>query len=82
MKYNQVALGFYPSVARLLGYDPTPRPTCLVYRVDKLEVEKVQRHATKLVAHIMDDPYEYRLKALEFRRKCSDMIQMFYYFIF
>ena len=28
------------------------------YRVDKLEVEKVQRHATKLVMHTKDDPYE------------------------
>ena len=29
-KYNRVPLGFDPSVARLLGHDPTPRPTCLV----------------------------------------------------
>ena len=29
-KYNQVPLGFDPSVARLLGHDPTPRPTCPV----------------------------------------------------
>ena len=36
----------------------------LRYLVDKLEVEKVQRRATKLVAHIKDDPYESRLKAL------------------
>ena len=28
-KYNRVPLGFDPSVARLLGHDPTPRPTCL-----------------------------------------------------
>ena len=27
-KYNRVPLGFDPSVARLLGHDPTPRPTC------------------------------------------------------
>ena len=26
-KYNRVHLGFDPSVARLLGHDPTPRPT-------------------------------------------------------
>ena len=25
-KYNRVPLGFDPSVARLLGHDPTPRP--------------------------------------------------------
>ena len=31
-KYNRVPLGFDPSVARLLGYDPTPRPTCPVWR--------------------------------------------------
>ena len=30
-KYNRVPLGFDPSVARLLGHDPTPRPTCLVF---------------------------------------------------
>ena len=29
-KYNRVPLGFDPSVARLLGDDPTPRPTCPV----------------------------------------------------
>ena len=29
-KYNRVPLGFDPSVARLLGHDPTPRPTCPV----------------------------------------------------
>ena len=32
------------------------------YLVDKLEVEKVQRRATKLVAHIKDNPYESQLK--------------------
>ena len=28
MKYNRVHLGFDPSVAPLLGHNPTPRPTC------------------------------------------------------
>ena len=35
------------------------------YRVDKLEVEKVQRHSIKLVTHIKDDPYVSWLKALK-----------------
>ena len=30
MKNNRVTLGFDPLVARLLGHDPTPRPTCPV----------------------------------------------------
>ena len=30
-KYNRAPLGFDPSVARLLGHDPTPRPTCPVH---------------------------------------------------
>ena len=29
-KYNRVHLRFDPSVARLLGHDPIPRPTCPV----------------------------------------------------
>ena len=54
----------------------------LRYRVDKLEVGKVQRRSTKLVTHINDDPYESRLKALklpslEFKRGRGDMIQVF-----
>jgi len=52
------------------------------YRIDKLEVEKVQRRATKLVARLKDEPYETRLEALkipslEFRRRRGDMIQVF-----
>ena len=35
-KYNRVPLGFDPSVARLLGHDPTPR---LTYPVSKMEVK-------------------------------------------
>ena len=35
------------------------------YRIDKLEVEKVQRRATKLVARLKDEPYETRLEALK-----------------
>ena len=51
------------------------------YRVDKLEVENVQRCATKLVAHIKEDRYESRLKALklpslELRHKHGDMIHV------
>ena len=34
-KYNRVHLRFDSSVVRLLGHDPTPRPTCPVYRTRK-----------------------------------------------
>ena len=30
-KYNRVHFGSDPAVVRLLGHDPTPRPTCLVF---------------------------------------------------
>ena len=36
-KYNRVPLGFDPSVARLLGHDPTPRPICPVLFMIKRE---------------------------------------------
>ena len=38
-KYNRVPLGFDPSVARLLGHDPTPRPTCPVEYKRNLELK-------------------------------------------
>ena len=39
-KYNRVSLGFDPSVARLLGNDPTPRQTCpVVWVIERLLVE-------------------------------------------
>ena len=34
-KYNLVHSGFDPSVARLLGHDPTPRPPCPVNKLKK-----------------------------------------------
>ena len=53
-----------------------------IYRKDQLEVEKVQRRATKLIPSISDLPYENRLKILKmpslyFRRRRGDMIQTF-----
>ena len=52
------------------------------YRGDKLEVEKVQRRATKLIPSISHLPYEDRLKfvkllSLDFRRWRGDMIHVF-----
>ena len=52
------------------------------YRGDKLEVEKVQRRATKLIPSISHLPYEDRLKflklpSLDFRRRRGDMIHVF-----
>jgi len=52
------------------------------YRGDKLEVEKVQRRATKLIPSISHLPYEDRLKlvklpSLDFRRRRRDMIHVF-----
>ena len=38
-KYNRVHLGFDPSVARLLGHDTIPRPSCPGYT--KLQKKKV-----------------------------------------
>jgi len=52
------------------------------HRIDKLEIEKIQRRATKFVPHLKDLPYEERLQALglpslQFRRRRGDMIQVF-----
>ena len=41
------------------------------YRVNKLEVDKVQTRATKLVAHFKDGPYESRLKDLKLHSRRS-----------
>ena len=51
-------------------------------RKDIIEIEKVQRRATKLIPQIKDLPYPNRLKFLHldsllFRRKRQDMIQVF-----
>ena len=50
-KYNRVPLGFDPSVTRLLGHDPTPRPTCPV-------------EVLNLAASCLDDENEIPLKVI------------------
>ena len=52
------------------------------YRIDQMEIERVQRRATKLVPNLRHLPYEDRLKALKmpslfYRRRRGDMIQVF-----
>lgn len=52
------------------------------FRKDKIEVEKVQRRATKLVPGLRHVPYEDRLKtlkmpSLDFRRRRGDMIHVY-----
>ena len=52
------------------------------YRRDRLEIEKVQRRATKLICDIRNLPYQERLQALhlpslEYRRRRGDMIAVF-----
>ena len=51
------------------------------WRKDKLEIEKVQRRATKLIPTLKDLPYEERLRclrlpSLNYRRRRGDMIQV------
>ena len=47
-KYNRLPLGFDPSVARLLGHDPTPRPTCPdsihVYNQDETKYVVIRKY--------------------------------------
>ena len=52
------------------------------YRIDKIQIKKIQRQATKLISHLRHLSYEERLQALklpslDFRRRCGDMIQVF-----
>jgi len=52
------------------------------FRGDKLEIEKVQRRATKLIPELRHLPYEERIRhlklpSLEHRRRRGDMIQTF-----
>ena len=53
-KYNRVPLGFDPSVARLLGHDPTPRPTCPVVE-DERRVEVWKREGGMLEEGVMEE---------------------------
>lgn len=52
------------------------------HRIDKLQIEKIQRRATKLIPHLKHLPYEERLQvlklpSLDFRRHRGDMIQVY-----
>ena len=52
------------------------------YRIDKIQIEKVQSRATKLIPHLRHLSYEARLQALklpslDFRPRRGDMIQVF-----
>jgi hypothetical protein len=52
------------------------------FRRDKVEVEKIQRRATKLVPNLKHLPYEDRIRvlslpSLEYRRRRGDMLQVF-----
>jgi hypothetical protein len=52
------------------------------FRRDKVEVEKIQRRATKLVPNLKHLPYENRIRvlslpSLEYRRRRGDMLQVF-----
>ena len=53
-----------------------------LYKGDSLEIEKVQRRATKLVPELKDLPYDQRLKKLNlttlaYRRRRSDVLQVY-----
>ena len=52
------------------------------YRIDKIQIEKIQRRATKLIPHLRYYHMRKRLQALnlpslDFRRRRGDMIQVF-----
>ena len=55
-KYNRVPLGFDPSVARLLGHDPTPRSTCPVTMNDRGDVYTCDVNITKTLVKGYDSP--------------------------
>ena len=66
MKYNRVPLGFDPSVARLLGHDPTPRPTCEETRTQ----QRNNNTTTVIMERKLMDYIIFRSKPV--RRKVSD----------
>ena len=77
----EIFLPLYKSLVRpLLEYcSPVWNP---VLKKDSLEIEKVQRRATKLVTSISDKEYSERmyilkLDSLNFRRRRMDLIQVF-----
>ena len=52
------------------------------FQLDKTEIEKVKRRATKLIPTLRHEPYEARLRSLKlpslyYRRRCGDMLQVF-----
>ena len=52
------------------------------YRIDKIQIEKMQRWTTKLIPHLRHLSHEERLQALklpslDFRRRRGDIIQVF-----
>ena len=74
-------LNLFKSVVRPhLEYDSTIWSP--MYKKDKIQIENVQRHATRLVKSIQHLTFSERLKALglpslEYRRERSDMIQVY-----
>ena len=77
---NNFLILFKSLVRPILEY--CPQIWSPIFRKDILEIEKVQRRATKLVAVIKDLPYEQRLRELKlptlsYRRKRSDIIEVF-----
>ena len=52
------------------------------FQLDKIEIEKVQRRATKRIPTLRHEPYEARLRSLklsspDYRRRRGDMLQVF-----
>ena len=52
------------------------------FQVDKAEIGKVQRRATKLIPNLRHEPYEARIRSLKlpslnYRRRRGDMLQVF-----
>ena len=71
----------YKSLVRpILEYGNTVWQPC--FKQDSIQLEKVQRRATKLVKDLRDKSYETRLKVLNlpslvYRRKRADMLQIY-----
>ena len=82
-KEKQTIRPLYVSLVRpLLEYGNTIWAP--LYKKDCLTIEKVQRRATKMIAHLSDTPYEERLRQLEFpslyyRRERGDIVEAWKY---